>query len=89
MDVASLQAMAARVSGDMSPPADPLHELVEIVAACRGGIDRLAADYMNGRVSEEAYTSLSRSVHEVARTACESLRSRKNAIESVLSGGRG
>lgn len=85
MDVASLHRMAARVSSG-SPPADPLYELVELVAECRLGIERLATDYMNGRVSEEAYMSLSRGVNEAARSACDALRSKKNSVDSVLTG---
>lgn len=86
MDVASLQRMAARVSSSPSPPTDSLYELVELVAECRTGIERLATDYMNGRVSEEAYMSLSRGVYDAARSACDVLRSKKNSVDSVLTG---
>ena len=86
MVLASLQSMATRVAAGSSPSPDPLYELVELVAECRRGIEHLATDYMNGRISEEAYTSLSGGVNEAARIACDALRSRKNAVDSVLAG---
>ena len=80
-----MKAMAARLAFG-EPEVDPLTELQDLVKGCRQAVDMAASDYLEGRLSEEAYLSLSRSVQEAARSACESIRSRKNLVESVLRG---
>lgn len=89
MDEAALQEMATRVAGAQAPDPDPLYEVSEIAAGCRTAVDTLARAYSEGRVSEEAYLSLSRDVREAARSACDMLRSRKNLVESVVAGRTG
>lgn len=86
MDEASLREMAARVASGSAPDPDPLYEVSDLASGCREAVGALARDYSEGRVSEEAFLSLSRSVGEAARTACDLLRSRKKLVESVLSG---
>lgn len=79
-----MKKMACRVAGLPSPGVDPLFELERILSDCRSGMSSVAAGVAEGRLSEESMLRLMSSLNDRARAACESMRSCKNEIESVL-----
>ncbi len=86
MDERSLSDMAARIAGvASSPPTDCLTEIVELVAACRKDLDEVAEGWIQGRLNEEAYRSMSANLASRARMAADVLRLSRKEMESLLS----
>jgi hypothetical protein len=82
MDERSLSDMAARVAG--SPPTDHLGEIVELVTACRRDIGEIAEGWVQGRLTEEAYRSMSSRLAVRSRTAADILRLSHEEMMSVI-----
>lgn len=84
MDSSSIDRMAFRLAGESAPEADQLYELEKLVGECRASISQVFAGVAEGRLSEEAGTRLWGSLQEMARSACDGIRSCKNEMEAVL-----
>ncbi len=82
MDERSLSDMAARVAG--SPPPDHLGEIVELVAACRRDIGEVAEGWAQGRLTEEAYRSMSSRLALRSRMAADILRLSHEEMASII-----
>lgn len=85
MDERSLSDMAARVAAAGEPPVDYLTEIVDLVMACREGLNDVACGVLQGRLSEEAYRSASDRLASRARAAADALRASREEMGSLRS----